>query len=788
PYQFKLLQQVFNQIRKHGASGKHLSEGERSMLSAFQDAAKKFTNEEQGVLIPFYAFYDSVHEFLDGSIQRVITRAIDGANKGDGLEPFDVDVLKLLFLIRYTGDIPANVDNIATLMVSSINVDKLGLKTLIKDSLHRLISQNYVQKNADDYRFLTDDEQDINREIENTVLDEILVVEAIGKYIFGDIYEDQKYKYNNRYNFAFNSKIDEKGIGNQTAKIGIRFLTKASDDYDADEAALKMASADKNDLIIRLDGNSEYFEEMKQALKIERFDKTKKADKMPDAYNRIIIEKQEEAQVRRNRAKKMLEEEVTKARYYVNGERFESHGSNAKERINNAMKVLVEGVYNRLPYIVEFLENDDDIRKILQAKDEQLTLDGSSSDQNYLATQEIISFIELQNARHLQITMKNILDKFETEPYGWREIDIAGLVAGLFKKQQIRLLYKGSYLESTEKALVSYLRKKTEIENLVVKKRVGIDPQLIKVARDICKELFDTIDVPADEDGIVKKLLEKMQEKSLFIHEEYLSQYKGKNYPGKEIIEKGLSIFKELEKCKADNLTLLTKLKEEQKALLDWDEEMLSVQAFFKNQRPIFDKGLEIIAKIDDNSSYLQVKEFIDKTTQLREITDDPAPFNRIIEMPDLTSWLKERFETLLAEKKNSSEAKIVNDQIALQLSLNQYNLSDQRRIDYKKEIDDWYESKIEDLHISDNFIKLDAAITQSTTFREKIMEEIKKEIRPTGGGRVRENFCHQLNFNDFKVDEFDELRTAEDVEKYMNKLSTKLKGIINENKIIRFQ
>jgi len=472
----------------------------------------------------------------------------------------------------------------------------------------------------------------------------------------------------------------------------------------------------------------------------------------------------------------------------VNGERFESHGSNAKERINNAMKVLVEGVYNRLPYIVEFLENDDDIRKILQAKDEQLTLDGSSSDQNYLATQEIISFIELQNARHLQITMKNILDKFETEPYGWREIDIAGLVAGLFKKQQIRLLYKGSYLESTEKALVSYLRKKTEIENLVVKKRVGIDPQLIKVARDICKELFDTIDVPADEDGIVKKLLEKMQEKSLFIHEEYLSQYKGKNYPGKEIIEKGLSIFKELEKCKADNLTLLTKLKEEQKALLDWDEEMLSVQAFFKNQRPIFDKGLEIIAKIDDNSSYLQVKEFIDKTTQLREITDDPAPFNRIIEMPDLTSWLKERFETLLAEKKNSSEAKIVNDQIALQLSLNQYNLSDQRRIDYKKEIDDWYESKIEDLHISDNFIKLDAAITQSTTFREKIMEEIKKEIRPTGGGRVRENFCHQLNFNDFKVDEFDELRTAEDVEKYMNKLSTKLKGIINENKIIRFQ
>ena len=789
PYQFKLLQQVFNQIRKHGASGKHLSEGERSMLSAFQDAAKKFTENEQGILIPFYAFYDSVHEFLDGTIQRVITRAIDGANKGDGLELFDVDVLKLLFLIRYTGDIPANVDNIATLMVSSINEDKLSLRTIIKQSLNRLITQNYVQKNADEYRFLTDDEQDINREIENTVLDETLVVEAIGKYIFNDIYEDQKYKYNNRYNFAFNSKIDEKGIGNQAAKIGIRILTKASDDYDVDEAALKMASADKNDLIIHLDDNSEYFEEMKQALKIERFDKTKNADKLPDAYKRIIIEKQDEAKVRKTRAKSMLEEAITKASYYLNGEHFESHGSNVKERINNAMKILVEGVYNKLPYIVEFLESDDDIRKILQAKDEQLTLSGGISDQNYLASQELMSYIELHDVKHLQVTMKNILDKFEAEPYGWREIDIAGLVAGLFNKQKIRLLYKGSYLEPAEKALVSYLRKKTEVENLVVKKRVGIDPQLLKVAKDICKDLFDTIDVPADEDGIVKKLLEKMREKSLFIHEEYLSLYEGKNYPGKEIIEKGLGIFKDIEKCKADNLTLLTKLKEEKEALLDWDEEMLSLQAFFKNQRVIFDKGLEIIAKIDANSSYLQEKEFTEKTGQLREIIEDPAPYNRIIEMPTLTSWLKDSFEKLLEEKKNNSESKIMEDHVALLSALNQYNLSDQQRIDFKEKIDNWYEAKIQDIHSSDNFIKLDAVITQSNTFREKIMQEINDAV-PSGndGGELKENYSHQLKFIDFNFAEFIELHTNQDVDNYLAKLSEKLKKIINEKKIIRFK
>ena len=90
--------------------------------------------------------------------------------------------------------------------------------------------------------------RDINREIRNTVVDANLVVEALGKYIFNDIYDDQKYKYSPRYPFPYNSKIDETTIGHQTARIGLHILTKPpTDDYDADEAYLKMASANNND-------------------------------------------------------------------------------------------------------------------------------------------------------------------------------------------------------------------------------------------------------------------------------------------------------------------------------------------------------------------------------------------------------------------------------------------------------------------------------------------------------------------------------------------------------------
>ena len=56
PYQFKLLQGVFNQIRLHGASGKHLSQGERSMLNAFQGAAQVGLGAPLGTLAPFCVF------------------------------------------------------------------------------------------------------------------------------------------------------------------------------------------------------------------------------------------------------------------------------------------------------------------------------------------------------------------------------------------------------------------------------------------------------------------------------------------------------------------------------------------------------------------------------------------------------------------------------------------------------------------------------------------------------------------------------------------------------------
>lgn len=129
PYQFIIMQKVFAEIRKHGNSGKHLSGGERSMLSGFQEAVQKIQDKDEYALVPFFHFYDTVHTFLDSSIRRVIERCQKAADNGDGIEQQDVDVLKLLYLIRYIDDIPANLDNIVILMADDIRVEKCSWKS-----------------------------------------------------------------------------------------------------------------------------------------------------------------------------------------------------------------------------------------------------------------------------------------------------------------------------------------------------------------------------------------------------------------------------------------------------------------------------------------------------------------------------------------------------------------------------------------------------------------------------------------------------------------------------------
>lgn len=135
------------------------------------------------------------------------------AKNNEGLKDFDVNLLKQLYLIRYIDDIPSNIENLTILMADDIRVDKQELRENVKNSLNTLINQNYVSRNGDLYMFLTDEEQDIARDIKNTEIDTSAIVSKLADIIFDGIYTEKKYRYN-KYDFEFNKSVDSQNKGN----------------------------------------------------------------------------------------------------------------------------------------------------------------------------------------------------------------------------------------------------------------------------------------------------------------------------------------------------------------------------------------------------------------------------------------------------------------------------------------------------------------------------------------------------------------------------------------------
>ncbi|QBK26904.1 BREX system P-loop protein BrxC [Ureibacillus thermophilus] len=796
PYQFKLLQNVFEQVRKHGSSGKHLSEGERSMLSAFKEAGLKYKDAEEGILIPFYAFYDTIEEFLNPSISRVIAKAAENRALKD--DPFNVNLLKVLFLIKYIKDneLPANIDNIATLMVTRIDEDKLELKEKIKVALRKLISQAFIQKNGDNYNFLTDDEQDVNREIKHINVEEELIKRELANYIFHDLYDEKRFTYSKEYSFPFNQKMDEKSYGNQTSSIGVQVLSVLSDHYHKSEQELMMMSSGNDELIVKLGGSDSYVEEMEEALRIEEYLKKRNPSQQPEHIQNILNNKRVEARGRRKRVRELLEEAIKDATFYVNGEKLDVKGSTVKEKMNAALKRLVESVYTKLGYIKEHLQDANQLLLMIRENNQQFTLDEQlGTDPNELAKKEIYEFIDLQEQINKQVRVKIIYDRFQGKPYGWKQLDIAGILTKLLKEQRIRIRYNSAYLEPERDTneLMTVFGKINEADKAIITKRVKVDEALLRTAKRVCKEVFNKTDLADDEDGLIKDI-RQLIEKQINEINAYKARYEGRKYPGLSLLNKGLEYFGQFTN-QLDNVSFFTKLKEFEDDLADWEEDMIYIKSFFStNQKEIFDQGLKALSKFEDNKAYLIGQEVEEAMNKLREILQNPIPYKQIKDIPELIHILEQQIGFVLQEKKENARKKLQEDNEELSLLANQYGVSNST----KQRVEDYYNELNTNLENYTDIFKVDATITQSAAFKEKMLIHIERERlewerkQTDNGGTVVEPPIAAIEQapkkQQVKISQLvsiKTLRNEEDVDKYIHTLSNKLKQIIKENKHI---
>lgn len=662
-YQFTLLQKIFESIRKVGATGKHLSKGERSLLDAFQSAAVHNAGKATTTLVPLYDFYPSIQSFIDG----VAKRSIDEAPDNPALQPYDSQLLKAMFLIRYIPDIiKPNVDNLATLCIDQIDADKLALKRRIQESLARLEQQRLVSRNGDLWFFLTNEERDVAREIGHVDVSASEKSRLLAELVFDEIF-GQVVKVRHRdtkADYEFNRLLDGAPWRQASHALSFEVLSPLGDEYDKLQSArcILRSSEGNGRAIVRLAEGDRLDVELALYLQIEKYIVSPKADQASASLKRILADRKDENRERRQRLVYQLSELITTGDFYALGQAVQKKASNPAAVLDELLNYLITNTYSKLPYLkVRQSDPIAEIKAVLAADDlgqHALGLDGDAG--NPLALKEMREFLHLK-ASQSRVLLSEVVDRFAGIPWGWKpEWETVLLVARLFMAGEIKLVLEGSDLDASSAA--DPLTKSARFKQVSILKRKTADASSLKRARELYKDLFQKLG-REEEDSLVVDFRARLGEWQADL-KSYALSAATPHHPGKADIEAALaSIARQL--AISDSCAFIDALLAAKDDWLDTADSVHDLVNFYKTQIIAWRGLLTGLGQFAGNSEALKkVPQAASALADLMQIRDNPRPYGQINRIAPLIAAVA-AVNDQLAQDKREKALLSINSKIA---------------------------------------------------------------------------------------------------------------------------
>lgn len=801
PYQFNLLGNVLTSIREHSASGKHLAEGERSMLALFQESAIAIMNKKLDVLIPFNIFYNALDKFIDHTHRGVIIKATNNQY----LNEFDVDVLKVLFMIKYVKEIKANPENLTTLMVTDINEDRVDLREKIEKSLKRLVGQTLVQKNGDIYSFLTNEEQEITIAIKHEHVDTGEILNEASNVVFEDIFTDKKYRYSNRYNFPFNQVVDERYRGNrQSYDMGVRIITPyynlkenntpsqttLSETSENEKAStiLRGLSDQNNEVIIHLTTDLTFLEEIEELLKINKY-LTKRSTELSQRSQTILLAKQEEMSLKRERIRLFLEEALKHADIYVKGDRVAIKEKNPVDRINEALNKLVKKIYNKLSYMKTAPDKSSIFSTIKETNQEEF---GQSENENRLAIDEMDRYLDHETRLHSKPQLKTILTKFNKAPYGFVDMDIEWLIATLFAQKKIYLVKNAQNISlktNNAEEILRFLTERKFQEKILIDKKKETKPNQIKDIKEVLRDLFDVIPSSDDEEALMELFRDKSTIKLGKIEKLEVEYKLEKRYPGAKVIEESKELLRDVTAINQLN-QFFNFVSENRDDFLDVADDLESILNFFDGtQKDIFKRACEVLDLYDENKNYINDTKLEEITEQIEQIIVMPYPFSHIYKLPEFYEDFYSLHNEILENHSKPIKDGIEDDLNHLLDELDTEELKNKFEEEFKNRFQE-LENKLEE---SEKLSDIRGTLDQSNNLVEKCSYEIdrfKEEFKIPGsdiGTRLKTRKKKNLDIRKISPHRV-VIGKEEDIDQYLESLRKKLKEELDDDTIINLR
>ncbi|MDN5081974.1 BREX system P-loop protein BrxC [Aliarcobacter butzleri] len=765
PYQMDLFQSCIIGLSRNSAfQGKHQSIGERSMLDVVQNVTKKVSDESIGTIATFDKFFDGLSSTIRGELQSQINQAINSL----GENSLEVKILKILFMVKYVKEFNANIDNIITLLVNSVDCDISDLKKKVSNSLFVLIENVFIQKIGDIYEYLTDVEKDIENEIKEISIEQREVTANLVKWIYDDILKTNKVRFDfNKQDYLFARKMDDILVKSKDEELSLNIITPlVSHDYTSERLFGK--SIGDRDIIVYLEPNFDFIKDLDLYVKTEKFIPQKRNGNLTDTENSLLFNKASDNNKRRDKLQEDLKEMFINSSIYFNGKILDIKSSDPKILVDKAFNEAIPVIYPNITMLNK-IYNETDIKTILMQSDDLLT---GSDDALNEAENEIFNYLKRQKASHQNITISKILEQYSIKPFGWYQSAILCLLASMYMKKRVDLKKNTHLLNKSE--ILTILSNNREYSNTIVAIVEKVDDKDIKVAKDILKEFFPNGNFTSTSAREIIDLANKEYEETL----RKLNLFLSHSYPFKDSFKTAISKIKVFEKLDYDNF--FSDIKKYEDELLDLKEELLdSLFEFMEgDKRKIYDEISSFISSNKDNLYHIKDERIND----LYALINDLQPFkgNKIQTAKASLKAIEEQLNPMIENVKKQALIKI--DELITQIqSLDLFSKIQGDKSSVIKPILN-IKSNIEgsnNIDFINQRVSTESLKKEFEDSKERILELLPKDEQEQIPKKPKTRFEQIKPKNRYS------LETVDDVEEFINELKSKMINEVNNGREI---
>ncbi len=479
-YQFDLFQDAIKALSQHDAfTGRAQSTGERSLLEVCHRTAKSLKDKDLDTLVNFPMLFEAIRHDFRASVYNDITAAERGL-----ISQLAVDILKALFLVKYVKGFHSNLKNITTLLLPNFDVNIDAFQKEIQQALNLLESQSYVQlTSANSYEYLTNQEKDVEKEIKNTEIDEGAANKLLATFIFDDILKDAKVKLDNiGQPYEFGKKLDDFALSQKD--FYVNFITQFNLNGTNADTISFFSMGRVNELIILMPENSRMHIELPLIVKTEKYIQTTQSPSLELSKVQILREKAQLNNERRRTLLNQLKEMIGDASVFLNGSELTNIGSrDPKTKVTTGVQQLIRMIYPKLDMLpAAFTEAH--ISSIIASMDNLLF-----TDELHETEVEILSRIQRNKTNHERTTIKNLLDYFNSRPYGWYQAAVLSIIAKLYKRNKINLKQDSNPLD--DKGTLDALQKNNQYSNTIIELEEEIQNSQVVKLKSFYQEYFN---------------------------------------------------------------------------------------------------------------------------------------------------------------------------------------------------------------------------------------------------------------------------------------------------------